>query len=374
MAGDEDTSSSKKRSRESDDEQEIDEAFFKSIGMQSKNQIEAAIRGCHDQFVCSVGDLRLVGEIDGGIKDLFPQLGLRARVQSWYDEGKKKEQKEDDRQNTPAATTGAPAAPANNAITNMANPGAQIPPYSAMMMGLMQQPQFMNNTNPVIPKTRECRKVKYVLMDLYLNSLFLPLRIGHASELRYLAKTVNDRQFRGNKNFLSKVRQALDLVDCFWTVHVRQRAIFGGFASSAQALEAFSLIDTLVVKFLHYKSDPYELAPTAQRSSALIGVAEELQRKQLHGVVRENRPDWTSPATGGATLVRWIQDFEKQFKPRPKEARKPRSRRVKLLSKQQHETSTKEKDDDDTTNKEKEAATDSSSKGKDAPDATSTTI
>ena len=71
----------------SNDEEDISD-FFRSLGLHVR-QREAAIRSCLRQLVLTVGDLRLVArqeEGGGGLRELFPQLGVRARVQAWYNE------------------------------------------------------------------------------------------------------------------------------------------------------------------------------------------------------------------------------------------------------------------------------------------------
>jgi hypothetical protein len=67
-----------------DDNTEVS-AFFDGLGLHASQQKEA-VKCCQEQFVCNVGDLRLVARNPETLKELFPPIGIRVRVQAWYDQ------------------------------------------------------------------------------------------------------------------------------------------------------------------------------------------------------------------------------------------------------------------------------------------------
>lgn len=68
------------------DDDELDESFFRSVVGLHPSQIEDAICMCRDQGVVTVRNLGQVSQLDGGLRELFPQrIGYRAAIQAWAD-------------------------------------------------------------------------------------------------------------------------------------------------------------------------------------------------------------------------------------------------------------------------------------------------
>lgn len=219
----------------------------------------------------------------------------------------------------PAMATAGTAAPAtattNAAGTATERAAARAPPNQTAAAATTATAAARNTTQPARALIRADTSngkgqrngdhaVKPILKDLYDHGFFSSLAVN--PPLEQLARTVLNRKFKGVSNNLTKVQLALKLIDCIWTSSQRNHCINKTFASSSDAVQAFTQIERSCVLFCHLISDPKKATPSRQRSSALLGTANTIQRKNKVLFVDNHVPNWDEEPPEMPRLLRWI--------------------------------------------------------------------
>ncbi|CAB9498383.1 expressed unknown protein [Seminavis robusta] len=210
------------------------------------------------------------------------------------------------RQPTAAGGTGTPRQPNPRQPTaaGAAGTGTAIPRQPNAAPRQLRDATALIRSDAGRRGTRDdSQKVKNVLMDLYANNCFRCLAVSPA--LEDLARVVLNRQFSGESRNLNKIKLSLQLVDCMWSKECRQHCINHSFGSNRDALDAFLAVDKAVILYCHLNSNPKKLKPDPRRSSALLGVANTLQKKKLEVFLTASCPNWSEPTQTGGTLVAW---------------------------------------------------------------------